>query len=132
MTGIIIGRFQVPYLHEGHKHLIKTAMQMCDEVVIFLGCRIGRDERNPYGIPHRMKILREVFPNIHITPIFDRTTDAHWSLQIDMTAAKFKDPVLIHSRDSFASHYKGSLKLIEVAELPGYSGTKLRNESSSK
>ena len=36
-VGVIVGRFQTPYLHEGHCKLIDTAMKNHYKVLIFIG-----------------------------------------------------------------------------------------------
>lgn len=36
-TGIIVGRFQVPMLTDGHKYLIKNAAFEVDQLIIFIG-----------------------------------------------------------------------------------------------
>lgn len=132
MTGIIIGRFQVPKLHLGHIYLISTALQECDEAVILLGCLGGEDptddDKNPYTYYERIQVIRRVFPQVSILYLFDRDTDEKWSKEVDMLCEDYKDPILYHSRDSFISHYSGKLPSKEIPELPGYSGTQLRKE----
>lgn len=126
MTGVIIGRFQVPRLHLGHIHLISSALQGSDQVVILLGYGEIND-RNPYTIGHRSTIIHKIFPQLVIIPLPDVPgNDESWSFQIDHICMHFDKPVLIHSRDSFKDHYKGIFDLYEVPELPGYSGTQLR------
>lgn len=126
MTGIIIGRFQVPYLHPGHLHLIATALRECDKVKILLGCQRDIDERNPYNIGERIRMIRKIFPQVEIDTLWDQETDDTWSDIIDYILASESDPVLYHSRDSFKDHYNGRFPLREVEQIPGFSGTKLR------
>ncbi len=130
MTGIIIGRFQVPHLHKGHLHIIQQVLNQSTNVVIFLGCTLNKDDRNPYNISHRKDIIWQRCPQLDIVTLWDRPTDEEWSAIIDEEAEAYSEPVLFHSRDSFRDHYKGLLKLIEIDELPGYSGTKLRYNGS--
>lgn len=134
MTGIIIGRFQVPYLHPGHLYLIATSLRECDTTVILLGTpphkeESLKDERNPYGTPHRVRMIKQIFPQVHIQVLYDVQSDQDWSEGIDEFASIYPNPVLYHSRDSFKNHYTGRLPLKEVEEVPGYSGTKLRKET---
>jgi cytidyltransferase-like protein len=131
MTGIIIGRFQVPFLHVGHLHLIATALRECDKVYILLGARHTIDNRNPYSVQYRIEMIKKIFPQIYLAPLWDiDRNDESWSQQIDAWASfvDSKDIVLYHSRDSFKDHYHGKLPLKEVEEIPGFSGTKLREE----
>lgn len=129
MTGIIIGRFQVPFLHPGHLHLIATSIRECDQTVILLGSRKDIDARNPYGIEYRREMIQKIFPHIEILPLWDVDgNDQEWSEQVDEIVQNYypKHPILYYSRDSFKEHYVGRLPLKEVEEVPGYSGTKLR------
>jgi cytidyltransferase-like protein len=129
MTGVIIGRFQVPYLHLGHIYLISTALRDYDEVVILLGTTEEKDERNPYSALERSEMIWKIFPQVKIRMIRDYPGDDEmWSWFVDRRLAMFKNPVLLHSRDSFKDHYKGKYPLKEVPELPGYSGTELRKK----
>lgn len=129
-TGVIIGRFQVPYLHLGHIHLIITALMENEEVVILLGTTVGKkpDSRNMYGIFERKAMIRKLFPQIQIYVLFDKNNDEKWSHSVDDICDVLNNPTLYHSRDSFKDSYKGIYPLKEILELPGFSGTKLRNQ----
>lgn len=127
MTGIIVGRFQVPFLHPGHLHLIATSIRECDGTVILLGSRKDIDAKNPYGIEYRTDMIQKIFPHISVYPLWDMDgDDQEWSDQIDEFCSQTPHPILYYSRDSFKEHYVGRLPLKEVEEVPGYSGTKLR------
>lgn len=131
-TAVIIGRFQVPYLHLGHIYLISYALQNYDKVVILLGTIEYKDEKNPYEYDRRVKMINKVFPQVITHPLYDIPgDDVLWSQQVDMEMIILKDPVLLHSRDSFKDHYKGKYPLVEIPELEGYSGTKTRKEVGS-
>src|SRR5688572_5657023 len=109
-TAIIIGRFQVPYLHLGHIYLISKALQEYDKVVILLGESVGRSERNPYSILVRSEMIWKVFPQVKIRTLMDIPgDDKAWSWKVDkrISGGGFKDPILLHSRDSFVGHYTG-------------------------
>lgn len=130
-TAIIIGRFQVPYLHLGHIYLISHALQNYGRTVIMLGESHSRDERNPYTPHQRMCMIEKVFgtfnENLNFFVLDDQPNDDEkWSAILDGVLTFYGNPVLLHSRDSFASHYKGKHSLVEIPELPGYSGTELR------
>lgn len=131
-TAVIIGRFQVPYLHLGHIHLISHCLQRFGTVGILLGStRNTRDEKNPYSIEHRKDVIHRIFPQIKIVPLYDiPESDDQWSKNIGTLCMENFNYrfVLCHSRDSFKDHYKGNIPLYEVPELAGYSGTKLREE----
>jgi nicotinamide mononucleotide adenylyltransferase len=135
MTGIIVGRFQVPYLHAGHLNLIATSLRECDTTIILLGTPPHTDEpriddRNPYGVAHRVRMIKQIFPQLIIQVLYDAPNDQDWSTDVDNFAGLYPNPILYHSRDSFKNHYMGRIPLKEVEEVPGYSGTKLRSESN--
>lgn len=140
MIGVIVGRFQVPYLHPGHLHLIATALRENIKVIILLG--VGpKDENNPYTIHERDIMISKIFPQVIIFPIQDTVSDERWSEMLDESIAmevedylpfseKYQDVKLYHSRNSFKEKYTGKYPLREVSEIEGYSGTKLRNNGT--
>jgi cytidyltransferase-like protein len=135
MTGVIIGRFQVAKLHLGHIYLIATALQKYDKVVILLGTQPNKDEQNPYSIFDRKCSIYEIFnpERLIISTIADVPgDDEEWSRNVDNKLKGFMFPILLHSRDSFKDFYKGGYPMMEIPELPGYSGTKLRQENKEE
>lgn len=126
-TAIIIGRFQVPYLHLGHIALIAYGLQNYTRVVILLGTALYMDDRNRYGFTERAKSILRIFPQVTVEPLFDVPgDDKTWSEKVDTIIRNYNYPVLLHSRDSFKSHYQGKFETEEIPEVPGYSGTELR------
>lgn len=135
MTGIIIGRFQVPYLHPGHLHLIATSLRECEQTIILLGTppHSGEiDPRNPYGTASRVRMIHAIFPQVKIQVLYDTPSDQDWSEVVDAHANEYPNPILYHSRDSFKNHYVGRIPLKEVEEVPGFSGTKLRQNGEDQ
>lgn len=128
-TAVIAGRFQSPYIHEGHKHLIDTAIKECDTVIVLIGCTLIVDERNKYSYEYRSQIIQELYPNIVISRIHDEDTDELWSEQLDhlLKIVDFDDVVLYGSRDSFIPRYSGIHPTRYVEEIPGISATDIRN-----
>lgn len=130
MTGIIIGRFQVPYLHPGHLNLIATALRECENVHILLGTQkhLG-DLKNPYTIDDRIKMIRKIFPQVLMGAFWDKESDQEWVDDVDTYCGLIVKPVLYHSRDSFKDVYvkhSSRYPLREVGEVTGYSGSELR------
>ena len=127
MTAVCVGRFQVPELHAGHIHLLKTASEKSDKLVVILGIAPEVSTRNPYSVPHRVKIILDKFPHAEFRGIEDIPgQDEQWSKNIDDIVSRYEDPVFFVGRDSFSSHYKGEHKIREIESLPGYSGTDMR------
>lgn len=128
-TGIIIGRFQVPHLHAGHLDLIATALRENDTVAILIGTQSSIDARNPYSFEVRKAMISKIFPAAIITYLYDQPSDEKWSEHVDQIAKWVGGECrLYHSRDSFKDRYSGKLPLINVPEIPGLSGTKLREQ----
>lgn len=59
-VGIIVGRFQVPYLHKGHMDLINTVRRNHQKIIIFLGSRPGilGSRNNPLDYPTREQMIK--------------------------------------------------------------------------
>jgi len=75
-TGVIIGRFQVHELHQGHKFLIKRVMENHKRVIIFLGISpILHSIRNPLDYESRLRMLQNEYPEILVTYINDKADD---------------------------------------------------------
>ena len=58
--GLIIGRFQL--LHNGHKQMIDTALELCDKVVVYIGSsQESRTLENPFTFEERVDMFNKVF-----------------------------------------------------------------------
>lgn len=132
--GFIVGRFQIPFLHEGHKHLIDNSLSLCDKLVIVLGVSEKKDERNYLSYHYRRKIIKESYPGVEVTYIKDTNSDKDWSKDLDFLVKHYgflaTDVLLFGSRDSFIKGYTGIYKkhYINIPEIPGISATKIREE----
>lgn len=138
--GVIIGRFQTPYLHDGHKHLINSAMQENNQIMILLGSTFNdeKNERNPYSFEERIEMVRRDFPNALIYKLSDVPNDnPKWSSNVDeivhsiMDIEGYDEAKLYHSRDSFKDFYSGSLETVEIKQIYDISATQIR-ESMKK
>lgn len=119
MTGVIIARFQTPYLHAGHLGLIECVKAKHRKMVIVLGVSpLLGSKRNPLDFHTREKMIRKACPDVVVLPLADHPLDVVWSANLDrmlmntFPGAGFK---LYGSRDSFTTHYSGKY---EVEELP--------------
>lgn len=130
-VGVIVGRFQVPELHEAHEQLIR---HVCDEhgkVVIFLGLSplLGTRE-NPLDFESRKQMLLEKFPHVTVLYIEDRHSDEVWSRKLDAAIEPVKTPsqsvVLYGGRDSFIARYEGKYPTRELLQDKFISGSELR------
>jgi bifunctional NMN adenylyltransferase/nudix hydrolase len=82
--GVFVGRFQP--LHAGHEHVIRTALDRVDRLIVFVGSAgLARDPRNPFSFEERRDMLTAVFANevatghIIIEPLPDHPySDTAW------------------------------------------------------
>lgn len=137
--GIIIGRFQVPELHPGHLHLIKSALENFDEVHIVVGVTKGDklDKRNPLPYEAREIMLLDSFPELFgkLHTIEDIGNWPVWVETLDRDIldriAEEGQVVIVGSRDSVATHYKeygGKFDTATIEPLEDFSGTGAREE----
>ncbi len=129
-VGVVIGRFQVAELHEGHRHLIEYVIRESNMVVVALGKgRALASSRNPLPCSMRTKMIQRSFPNVSVIEVSDHPSDAAWSEQLDfLLKEKFPDTEirLYASRDSFVPYYSGTLPIVVVPAVSGVSGTNER------
>ena len=138
-VGVIIGRFQVPSLHKGHKALIRKVRAENNICIVLLGATpsLPSTTRQPLSFEVRKKMFDK--EGLFVYKIMDNPTDEGWSEQVDRTlecyfpntdyveGARSYDFTLYGSRDSFISHYKGKHRVVEVAPVKSKSGTELRS-----
>jgi hypothetical protein len=117
MTGLIVGRFQVPRLTRGHQRLLTWAAGNYDRLIIGLGCSAEQDERNPLPFLARQSAVLEAFsdydleayPSPAIVPVMDIPTDHRaWTQALDRLARTLVPDLrveMIGGRDSFLITY---------------------------
>lgn len=131
--GVIIGRFQAPDLHEGHRDLIDTVRKKHKKVLMFICSTRGvRNTRcNPMDYYTRMKMIQEHYPEMAFIPLWDIPGDDDaWSkvadTKIQETFGDHVSAVLYGSRDAFIPHYFGKFPVVELADSFNVSGTEAR------
>ena len=77
-TGFMIGRFMP--LHNGHIEAINTAAKQVNQLIVLVGSMGVRNERNPFTIQERLKMINECNEfwekdKITFIPIFDLTDE---------------------------------------------------------
>jgi len=133
-TGVIIARFQTPYLHEGHISLIEQVKSNHNKLIIVLGIPpvIGT-RRNPYDYHTREKMIKSEYSDLIILPLSDQLQDDKWSEALDnLLASVFPNEQfkLYGSRDSFIPYYVGSNETEELPENGDHNATALRESLS--
>lgn len=138
--GIIVGRFQVPVLHEGHKHLITSVLNLTDEVHIFVGTAKPENQFTPHDpLPYeaRCTMILESYPQLTKSNIHEIPDIGNWELWVKDLDARIEglglngEILICGSRDSVAIKYKefhGKFNILVIPELKGFSGTNTRNQ----
>ncbi len=130
-VGVVIGRFQLANLHEGHKHLIDTVKSKNDEICILLGSSGGAPtKRNPLPFSIRKEMIQDLYKDAKVFEIVDSKNK--WSENVDKILKKnFKNKNirLYGSRDSFSKWYFGEFPFVYVKEMHDISGTEIRNSN---
>lgn len=135
-TGVIVARFQTPYLHEGHMDLVQKVKEQHDKLIIILGVSPVRSSRkNPYDFYTRETMIKKEFSDIVVLPLSDHPSDVEWSQNLDnMLESAFPNEnfTLYGSRDSFIPYYSGRKPVVELPEHGDYSATELRKKYADK
>lgn len=134
--GVIIARFQCPYLHDGHKTLIESVKKNHNKLVIVLGVSpVLGSRKNPLDFHTREKMIKKAYPELVVLPLSDHPLDWNWSLNLDhllsnsFPGSKFK---LYGSRDSFISYYSGRFEVVELPETGSHNATLIREKISDQ
>lgn len=134
--GVVVGRFQVPTLHRGHRFLIETVAAAHDRLLIVVGSSRGLPSaRNPLSFAARAAMLTRIYPHAIVREQFDHPSDHVWSGNLDRliaTVAGSEPATLYGARDSFIPHYHGHYQTVTVADLAGFSGTSDRSALREK
>ncbi len=131
-VGVIIGRFQVPTLHEAHVDLIQSVLDRHARVIIFLGISAVKNSKaNPLDFKHRKAAIEDKFANaVEVYGLDDKRDDVTWSNNLDTELHKWLNPMqsatLYGGRDSFISHYSGRYATCELEADVVVSATAIR------
>jgi nicotinamide-nucleotide adenylyltransferase len=60
-TGFFCGRLQ--HIHKGHEEIINTGLELCENMVVFIGsAQEYGTERNPYNFETRKQLMHLIYP----------------------------------------------------------------------
>lgn len=143
-VGVAVGRFQVPFLHEGHKALLERVNNHQKSVVLLGVCPSLVTPDDPLDFPTREAMIRhapiaslkKAMHGATILPLPDRPTNEEWVANLNRlikticpVQAETGDVTFYHGRDSgFARVYDGPFKTVEIDQVSPKSGTRLRAE----
>lgn len=132
-VGVVVARFQVDTLHDGHQLLLKAVADDNDAVIIVLGVNETRNTmENPLDFETRKLMVKGVLPDAVVLPLPDHPDDAIWSRQLDALLSAQTIPAsgtmtLYGSRDSFIDAYQGEFTTCVLNTAVGHlSGTTVR------
>lgn len=134
--GIIVGRFQVNDLHDGHMELFRQVKARHDGVIVFVGSHpAGLTKDHPLNFEVRKRMIEAKFPDFIVRELRDTRDDNMWSKKLDeLISTTIDGPVeftLYGGRDSFVPHYHGKYKPVELTlslESQKVSGTAIREK----
>jgi bifunctional NMN adenylyltransferase/nudix hydrolase len=134
-VGVIVGRFQVHDLHEGHVDLIQSVLDEHEKVIVFLGLSpLMNTKNNPLDFEARKQMILEAFPEVNVLYVKDLCQDDVWSKKLDGQILDLITPsqsvVLYGGRDSFIDHYTGRFDTRELVpnDATFFSGSKVRKD----
>lgn len=138
--GVIVGRFQVNDLHDGHKELFRQVKARHSAVIVFIGVNGAGylNQNNPLDFPTRRAMIQAKY-DFTVLPLKDRRTDEEWSRELDNAIADVTtgaaSVTLYGGRKSFVPHYHGRYAPVELAlpiETQKVSGTDIRDAISNQ
>lgn len=128
--GVIIARFQTPYLTPGHCELIETVQARHSKLLIVLGvARVIPTKKNPLDFAIRQRMLQEAYPGVQVLALPDTRLNETWSQNLDQlirTYHPYETVVLYGGRDSFTQCYSGRFPSVDLESAVGESGTEAR------
>lgn len=150
-VGVIVGRFQSPFIHGGYKDLFEEVSKKCDSLMVFIGVSPldGKSERHPLSFEYRRKALEDyLLSNFSEQDLFivrsipDLFNVYAWSKLLDTLIIqgfvennlydyyKNSEVTLYGSRDSFS--YNGTFKKVILEPIQAISSTQIRNKIEQK
>lgn len=139
--GVVVGRFQSPFLHEGHRHIIDKAIEECEVVLVLIGSCIVRSKKNPLDFNTRMHMVMDAYPNVRVKEIKDKKDDIAWATNLQKIVRQnldmegFTMSKLYGSRDSFLDYYakeysfcfdRDNIEVVKIEGIPDKSSTAIR------
>jgi len=131
-VGVIIGRFQTPYLHPAHIELIQEVYKENSELIILVGVT---DAIGTTTNPLPFEVVKSMFKRLTtrplmVLPIYDHPSDEFWSESVDklISSVCYKKKVTLYGgRKSFIDSYSGKFecKLVTSIDNP-ISSTQIR------
>lgn len=142
--GVIVGRFQVPSLTEGHKEILEHCLAQGHETnILFLGVPhkdVRCTKNNPLPYQARKCMIEEVYGDKFVFRyVRDEDNDIKWSRALDDAIDTFRtdkdtEVVIYGTREGLLAHYKGQYKVEEYRQrliVPDKSSTLMTDENKN-
>ncbi len=120
--GIIVGRFQ--NFHKGHEDVFNKAIELCDEVGVFIGSsQESGTSKNPFSYELRKAMLQKVFLHsisIHPLPDIGVGNNSKWGDYVLQNVVKHfgtTPDLLISGKEERRLDWFDSVSGLSVAEL---------------
>jgi bifunctional NMN adenylyltransferase/nudix hydrolase len=82
--GVVVARFQVHDLHEGHHHVIKQVVDNHKKTIIFLGVpKFVGTRKNPLDFDTRKRMVQTHYPDSVIMAIPDQSDNKRWATELE-------------------------------------------------
>lgn len=133
-VGVIVARFQVPQLHEGHRYTIEYVAKRHADVLIILGRSYAPSDRNPLSFEMRKRMIELAYTeNEFVIVPSDSLPSSHAerSRRVDeIIRQNFPDRnvVIYGARDSFIDNYQGTFVTSRVPTVFAGSATEIRKD----
>ena len=133
VVGVIVARLQVPELHEGHRHTIKSVMRRHKTVLFILGDAYTSTEKDPLSFEMRVMMIKSAFPGHDFIFVASRSltsSSLRRSFLLDELIANSipgRAVVIYGARDSIIHRYVGIHPKVELPTITTTSATKVRN-----
>lgn len=109
--GVVVGRFQGPDLHKGHREMLNyVTQQHGDKVLVIIGVNPASASRqDPLGYIERAMMVKNIY-NLQTAPLSNHRSDKEWSKSLDKlirTTLGMRKVTIYTGRDGFQDHYSG-------------------------
>lgn len=146
-VGVLIGRFQVPEPHEGHRFLINRILEQCDKLIILVGsANKARSIKNPFTFTERYEAItnalkpKDAWTRVLVAPINDYLyNDPQWIADVAATTKACLSDIGVDNADvTLYGHFKEGndylkwfpqFKFVNIESEVEISGTEIRNSN---
>lgn len=133
-VGVVVGRFQIPDLHDGHTWFMDLIYNNHRTMLVVLGVSpIPGSLSDPLDFQARKQMILTEYPNATVLFVKDHESDEIWSKNLDeairVLLAPGQKAGLYGSRDSFLPYYSGSFDTIQIDHEIETAGTDIRRDA---